>query len=170
MSNLWVWRHDGSLQCGLGEEEPLAEAQAQLATIIGAHNIVKGEKRQAPVMVIALCGAPTGQANAFELTEEGYYLLFHGFPGPIGFRPWIEPPAAKSGGASLAATFARGDGAQDRELRIVGSFSGDPTLIRELYGRPCRVYNIGDAITLDLRRNRFNVGLEEGRIKDLWFG
>src|SRR5438270_631682 len=70
----WVWRHDGTLQCGLGSEETLDEARAQLETVIGAANVIQGEKRHLPGLIIQLCGAPTGQVNAFELTPAGFLL------------------------------------------------------------------------------------------------
>jgi hypothetical protein len=82
--------------------------------------VVQGEKRHLPGLIIQLCGAPTGQVNAFELTLAGFWLLFHG----IGFRPWVDE--------NLAET--------------------------------------GDPLTEDYRPDRFNIGTEGGRIKELWFG
>jgi hypothetical protein len=171
MADLWVWRHDGTLQCGLGNEETLEEAHQQLATIIGNGSILAEEKRTLPSMIISLCGAPTGQANAFQLTEEGYWLLFHGIVGPVNFRPWLDEPAGKSKdetpfpsiqAADLAATL--------KHVSIAGTRGVGLGHIEDLYGHECRVYKVGDALTKDFRPERFNVGLDDGRMKEIWFG
>ena len=173
MASRWVWRFDGTLQCGFGEEQPLDEARAQLATVIGERNILAGEKRQAPVMLPQVCGAPTGRANAFELTEFGFWLLVPGIIGPIGFRPWEDAPAElMDGGEVPFPFFAKGRDTQAiKKVGFAGvSGSGDPTQIDELFGRECRVYNLGDPLTMDYRPERFNIGLKDGRISELWFG
>ena len=175
MANRWVWRHDGTLQCGMGQEEMLDEAREQLATIIGDDDIVSGEKRTLPSMIITLCGAPTGQVNAFELTESGFWLLFHGIVGPIGFRPWQDELPGKSVGGEVpfpSSLAARELTDTIKRVSIAGTRGGGggPTAIDELYGRLCRVYNVGDELTKDHLPERFNVGLVRGRIKELWFG
>jgi len=57
-----------------------------------------------------------------------------------------------------------------QRIGIVGEAKHDPCCIIELYGRRCRVYEIGDGLTEDWVPERFNVGLENERIKELWFG
>lgn len=191
MTSTWVWRHDGTLQCELGIEETLEEARAALASIVGEENILHGEKRRLPGPVIALCGAPTGQVNAFELTEFGYWILFHGFVGPIGFRPWVEGDADRllaGSEGSYAVRLAAGSEGSFTTRLLAGSegsyvvrvpegkaiglppHGGAPTTIAQLYGRPCRVYNIGDPLTEDFVERRANIGLVAGRIAAIWFG
>jgi hypothetical protein len=170
MANFWVWRHDGTLQCGQGSEQPLEEAHEQLAAIIGADSVLNGEKRQAPVILPTVCGAPTGQANAFELTESGYYLLFHGFVGPIGFRPWLDDKLAHVQAGLTSSILGVEEHSARKQLTLAGFGAGEPTSIQELFGRQCRAYTVGDALTMDFRPDRFNVGLVNGRIRELWFG
>lgn len=170
----WVWRHDGTLQCGLGSEQTLDEARAQLEAVIGADNVIGGEKRQLPGPVIALCGAATGQVNAFQLTPHGFWLLFHGIVGPIGFRPWMDEAAdaqamTADGGVDIFPWQSLAS-VKDQQLKLVGTGGGAPCCIEDLYGRLCRVYNVGDPLTEDYRPERFNVGLVNDRIKELWFG
>ena len=173
MTGNWVWRHDGTLQCGLGNEESLDEARSQLGAIIGDNHILAAEKRDLSSALITLCGAPTGRVNAFELTAEGYYLLFHGFPGSIGFAPWIDAQTMDRTAGQFAALSTDG-GDDGATATIVGpSHGGDsnPTSIHQLYGRVCRVYRVGDALTKDLVPGRFNIGLSNtGRAQELWFG
>jgi hypothetical protein len=169
VSSAWVWRHDGTLQCGLGKEETLEEARAQLETVIGSGNVIGGEKRQLPGLIIQMCGAPTGQVNAFQLTPSGFWLLFHGFVGPLNFRPWVDEGMVVEGGVDVWP-FKSLAGVQENHLSLVGTGAMDPCCIQELYGHRCRAYNVGDPLTEDYRPDRFNVGLEQGRIKELWFG
>ena len=169
MSGKWVWRADGTLQCGMGREELLGEARRQLAAILGEDAILSAEKRTLPGVIITPCGAPTGRVNAFELTEEGFWLLFHGFAGPIGFRPWVEPPIRAA--SSKAAGSSTLDAAGFQGVSIVGSRGGAvPCQIAELYGRMCQVYDVGVPLNTNFFADRFNVGLERGRIRELWFG
>ena len=166
----WVWRHDGTLQCGLGSEETVDEARAQLETIIGASNVLGGEKRQLPGLIIQLCGAPTGQVNAFQLTPHGFWLLFHGIVGPIGFRPWVDESLAVQGGVDILPFKDVSDSVAENSLGVVGASKSDPCCIQDLYGRPVRCYKVGDPLTEDYRPDRFNVGSVNGRIKEMWFG
>lgn len=169
----WVWRHDGTLQCGLGAEETLQEAREQLETVIGPDNVLVGEKRTLPNLIITMCGAPTGEVNAFQLTPWGFWLLFNGIVGPIDFRPWVdENLAIEQDGGEVPVPFKGISQArlQAVSLAIVGVAKGEPSSIDELYGRTCRVYNVGDGLTDDYIAERFNVGLARGRIKEMWFG
>lgn len=167
MASNWVWRHDGTLQCGLGQEETLDEARAALATVIGADAILNAEKRTLPGAVITLCGAPTGQVNAFELTDDGYWLLFHGIVGPIGFRPWRDAlPSSRLLAGSEGNYAAAAAVPQGQAIRLV---DGSGSLDR-LIGRRCRVYQVGDPLTEDYWPERINIGLIDGRIAELWFG
>ncbi len=84
-NNIWVCKHDGTIQCQPDVNEiSLQDARAELVEIIGAQNVLRGEKRI--TTVIQLCGSPTGNHNAFELTDEGYELLVNGAVGPLGWE------------------------------------------------------------------------------------
>ena len=170
--NPWVWRRDGTLQCGQGHEETLKEARDQLATIIGPSSIVSEEKRTLPGVIISMCGAPTGEVNAFELTPSGFWLLFNGFVGPIGFSPWVDESLALDAGGEVPFPFqsVASAGLGESTIALAGSGAGQPTAIAELYGHLVRCYRVGDPLTEDYRPSRFNVGTINGRIAEMWFG
>jgi hypothetical protein len=176
MANVWVYK-----ECGLGQEVPIATMEAQLREI--GVSPLSSEKRRLCGFVSAVCGAPTGQVNAFEISEKDAELLFTGIVGSLGFKLWTcdhggaqhlaggevpFPWSALTGGRgkdpvpanTLLQAFARATSA-----------TSNPVLIRELVGYACRVYNQGDALTKDFRLDRFNVELgPDGRITDVWFG
>src|SRR4051794_30064194 len=81
-----VFRPDGSLQCGMGQARSLAEDQ-KLLEPLGAR-VITGEKKMVPV-VIALCGAPTGRANTFEISASDWEKVRRGFVGPVEFALWL---------------------------------------------------------------------------------
>jgi hypothetical protein len=172
----WVWRHDGTIQCEDRVGETLAEARAQLETIIGAENVLDEEKRTVPMP--RMCGLPTGEVNAFQLTPWGFWLLYHGIVGPIGFQPWLDrggDEARLEGEVPFPFQELAGSAGEQR-IRAVSSMAGggpgsDPVLIAQLYGRPCRCYRLGDALTQDFVPERVNIGLGRGqRIAEIWFG
>jgi hypothetical protein len=176
--NPWVWRHDGTIQCSDVEGEALEEAREQLAALIGEENILQGEKRTLPCPILQMCGLPTGQVNAFQITIQGWLLLLHGTMGMMGWAPWTDDcPTSK--GPGLFSSLAAGPGvaAAQSELRVrpvrpgFGGGGTDPTRIDELYFRPVRCYRFGDPITKDYVHNRVNiVHNQRGRIVEIWFG
>jgi hypothetical protein len=191
---IWVYKADGTLQCGQGQEISLEEMRKELATFIGERNILAGEKRTKPGMIIDLCGAPTGKVNAYEITAEGLFLLFRGIVGPMGFEIWKWPAAetaqstetAQSARSLLdntvpwpwAALFAGKDADETAQkkavLNIISSLSdvgANPTTIVELLGRPVRFYTTGDALTMDYRPERVNIEQSSSHhIVRIWFG
>ena len=54
-----IYRADGTLQCGMGQERALAEDRKNLEEI-GA-TVVSSEKRVLPVMIIQVCGPHRGR-------------------------------------------------------------------------------------------------------------
>ena len=174
--NPWIWRHDGTIQCSDVAGETLEEAREQLASVIGEHNVLEGEKRTLPCPIIQMCGVPTGQVNAFQITVQGWLLLIHGFPGMMGWAPWTDecPSAGTDGASSGLAQLNSGGEDPDRRARLVRpgpGGGGDPTRIDELYFRPVRCYRLGDAITRDYVERRVNiVHNDRGRIVRIWFG
>lgn len=177
--NPWVWRHDGTIQCSDVAGETLEEAREQLASIIGEANILQGEKRTLPCPIIQMCGVPTGQVNAFQITVEGWLLLVHGIFGMMGWAPWTDdcPSDEAAKPFSAVADQAQGRG-PDSEARIRPVLPGrgggggtDPTRIDELYFRPVRCYRFGDPITKDYVKERVNiVHNQRDRIVEIWFG
>jgi hypothetical protein len=157
MSNVWVCKSDGTIQCDQDSKEiTLEEMRKQLAMIIGEDNILGMEKRSVPM--IQLCGMPTGSVNAYEITEKGEFLLENGFVGRLGFNPC---PAAVAG---LDATVNIG--------QMIGTLtSSNPTTIKELVGHPLRMYKTGDPLTDDWRPDRANIETnDKGVIVQVWFG
>src|SRR2546427_4891464 len=63
-----VFRYDGGLQCGMGQAVPLEEMAQELTAVNIA--VLSSEKRVVPGFIIALCGAPTGLANVYEIAKD----------------------------------------------------------------------------------------------------
>jgi hypothetical protein len=175
--NLWVWRHDGSIQCDPRPGQSLQEAREQLESLIGAENVLDAEKRELPCIIPKMCGIPTARVNACFITVQGYLLLIHGFPGPMGWRPWTDDCPEDWADAPFAALAAARRGVSEEEQpRAVGAAGaggggGGSTAIEDLYGRRCRCYTQGDALTQDYIPERVNIGLNQrGRIVEIWFG
>jgi Peptidase inhibitor I78 family len=184
----WVYNFDGTLQCDLGTEVSVAEARKQLAMLIGDESILAGEKRRVPMMFPAMCGAPTGMANVFQITEEGLYVLFHGFVGPMGFALWTwgdDKPntVAKIAAAApvlpwpfplskLANVNAKTDDAFVANLiASMTQVGSQPTTLAEIIGRRCRCYKQGDMLTMDYVPQRVNIELDaHSVIQRIWFG
>lgn len=200
MSEIWVYKWDGTVQCqpSEGHEISLDEMREQLAQIVGDKNILNQEKRDALGAVIAQCGTPTWKNNAYQITDEGFYLLMHGFVGPAGFQVYPDtkiprPPVVVAGGDNVVPAVAADDrfvpwpfealisaGGDDNKTaaavtQIVASLTtvgAQPTMISELVGRACRIYKEGDMITMDWWPQRANIVLSQsGRsIVRIWFG
>jgi hypothetical protein len=141
MNNIWVCKQDGTIQCEAAREITLEEMRRELAELIGDSNIIQMEKQSH--IVAAVCGAPTGNMNAYEITEDGWHFLNDGIRGRQGFEP--------CDGESIPNT--------------------QPVQIQELVGRLLRVYKTGEAITKDFRPNRVNIETDDqGIIVSIWFG
>ena len=82
-----IYRADGTLQCGMGQERALAEDRKNLEEI-GA-TVVSSEKRVLPVMIIQVCGAPTGRVNSFVISENDWKKIKAGFAGTLEFAQWV---------------------------------------------------------------------------------
>jgi hypothetical protein len=170
MATHWVCKADGTIQCQENPEIPLDVMRAQLAAVIGDKEILRAEKRSH--IVIRLCGFPTGRVNAYELTEHGYWLLTHGFIGPMGFALCDFPAAAAAASDSRSAerddVSTLVEALRSARLTSVGS---TPILVRDLIGRPLRVYKAGDALTMDLIPERVNIRVDDSRrIAEIWYG
>jgi hypothetical protein len=159
MSNLWVYKLDGTIQCDKEARKiPLDEARAELSSLIGSNKII-GEKVGSRV-VPEVCYFPTGGYNAFEITAEGWYILQHGFRGSEGFLR-LEEGRVRS--------------MSPEELNIgqlIGSLtSAQPHTVAQLVGHSLRVYKTGDGLTKDWRPERCNIELiNDDTIVSIWFG
>lgn len=87
MTEIWVYKADGTIQCQPARETEvtLAAMREQLAKLIGASNILDEAKWPPRGPVPTICGRPTGNLNAYKITPEGLHLLYSGVDGPSGF-------------------------------------------------------------------------------------
>jgi hypothetical protein len=82
-----VFRYDGSLQCGMGQAVPLEDMAKELAA---AHiTVLTSEKRVVPGFIIALCGAPTGLANVYEIAADDLRRVPSDPQGVRRFQSWV---------------------------------------------------------------------------------
>lgn len=185
MENLWIYRLDGTIQCRDIPETTLAEDQKLLESLIGAHNVLKSEKRYLPT--ITVCNAPTGACNAFEITHEGWWLLNHGIAGNPGFRPWNGEftVVTQPDSAALAKSSAGISVDPDKPLpKVIEELLGrrpvvpfPPTIPVPpadcgLVGMTLRTYETDDKISQDWNPERVNIELAPGtnRIVGVWIG
>jgi hypothetical protein len=66
MDRVKVYKPDGSLQCGMGAAVPLETMKKDLGNI----RVYSQENTSDNLMHIALCGAPTGKINVYEIDRE----------------------------------------------------------------------------------------------------
>ena len=174
MDGIWVCKPDGTIQCQNEPEITLAEARNRLALLVGEQNILEEKKHY--IIVIRMCGVPTGGMNAFKLTPEGFKILMEGFAGPMGFRECLDSERLE---ASEPGTEEDGSSEDTGDVTLpallasgrVSSVANNPVLVRELIGRPFRPYLTGAALTEDFVAERVNIEFSShGRIVDIWFG
>lgn len=157
MSNVWIYKFDGTVQCEAEALEiPLEEMRRQLVVLIGANHILSMKKEQRPM--IQLCGMPTGALNCYEISQEGWILLSTGIAGMDGFQRLDEGPQESLENVNLG--------------RLIGSLtSSNPQTVQELVGRTLRVYKTGDPLTKDWRPERCNIEVNDSpKIIKVWFG
>ncbi|MEO1200180.1 MAG: hypothetical protein AAFX39_13255 [Pseudomonadota bacterium] len=66
----WVFRYDGTLQCGMGKEIPLDVMQRELEAL--SVSVEAAEKRPHPNMIPQACGLPTGMCNVFDVGTDDW--------------------------------------------------------------------------------------------------
>jgi hypothetical protein len=81
-----VFRYDGSLQCGMGQAVPLDEMAKELTA--ANIKVLSSEKRVVPGFIIALCGAPTGIANVYEIAKDDLPRIPAGQQAVKRFQTW----------------------------------------------------------------------------------
>jgi len=162
---LWVYKDDGTLQCDRGKEIPLDEMQKELEAL-GA-TVLNAEKRTDCRIIIRVCGAPTGQVNAYEVSEDDWEKILIGIVGPMGFRRWMCDTREER----VAVTGGEIPWPRSAPIAEMTSAKANPVLVRELIGRYCRVYTQGDALTKDFIPERVNIELtKDNFIADIWYG
>ena len=50
--------------------------------------VLAAEKRQDCQFVTQMCGAPTGNVNAYEISRADWEAILNGVVGPMGFSLW----------------------------------------------------------------------------------
>lgn len=173
-----VFKHDGTLQCGLGAEISL-DAMKGAIEELGAH-VTKSEKRQHPAFFPQVCGARTGRCNVFELADDDWQKSAKAILG-AGFELWPDRNEISIMGKSatdnevLPWPWRQATGApstsQDSMSLTIGRI--DPSVpLERLIGKRIRLYVEGDPITQDHRLDRANIVLAstDAAVKDIWFG
>ncbi len=74
-----VYKYDGTKQCGEGKEISLEAMSKQLENI----KILSMSKKNDGMMRIQVCGAPTGQANVYEIETDNLVKA-----KKLGFQEW----------------------------------------------------------------------------------
>jgi hypothetical protein len=82
-----VFRYDGGLQCGMGQAVPLNDMAMELTAV--NITVLSSEKRVVPGFIIALCGAPTGIANVYEIAKDDLPRIPADPQGVKRFQPWV---------------------------------------------------------------------------------
>jgi hypothetical protein len=82
-----VFRYDGSLQCGMGQAVPLDDMAKELTAV--NIRVLSSEKRVVSGFIIALCGAPTGIANVYEIAKDDLPRIAADQQGVKKFQPWV---------------------------------------------------------------------------------
>ncbi len=156
MSNVWVYKFDGTIQCAESRAIPIEEMRKSLELLIGAANVVSMKKTTR--YMIQLCGMPTGAINTYEITPAGWMLLKNGISGDGGFQRLDEVQGESADSVNLG--------------QLIGSLTAsNPQTVQQLVGHPLRVYKTGDPLTLDWLPERCNIETsEERKIVKVWFG
>lgn len=160
-----IYRADGTLQCLDVAPIPLPHDEALLKKI-GVKTIFGSKNVCGPELVPSCCGCPTGMVNAFAISHEDWQTLKAGIVGTLGFAFWVGAPLPDLGWDEKVNVHS-----EPMRLADTPSLCSMPVLIRELYGRPCRCYRRGDALTLDYRPERVNIEKDDDdRITKIWLG
>ena len=102
-----------------------------------------------------------GLVTVFAIADREWQALQQQVVGAFGFRDWrgSELPALE-----LDSDFAIGPARRQ-------SVESVPVLLRELIGRPCRLYRTNDGLDRSHDPRRVNIECDsEGRVSSIWFG
>lgn len=78
---VFVYRPDGSLQCGQGKKIDLNTMKSEFGKI----EVFSAENKHDGMMRIQLCGAPTGFNNVYEIKQSDLDAAIK-----LGFKKWIR--------------------------------------------------------------------------------
>lgn len=77
---VWIFKYDGSKQCGMGKAISLEDMKKDLEGI----TIYASEKKSDGMMRTQVCGSPTGQTNRYQINKDQLELA-----QKKGFKLWI---------------------------------------------------------------------------------
>lgn len=77
----FVYKADGSLQCGQGEKADIASMRKELGNI----EVYSSENKHDGMMRIQVCGAPTGNSHVFEINKSDLEAALK-----LGFKKWTR--------------------------------------------------------------------------------
>lgn len=161
-----IYKQDGTLQC-MSEPKliPLAHEEALLRQA-GVQEICASGNVLGPRPVPSGCKLPTAQVNAFAISADDWQRLQESIVGTLGFQLWLGAPLPDLGWSSHCTVHP---GPLPIALRdVTGSV---PVLTRELLGRPCRCYRLGDSLAEDFIPERVNLEMDaDDRILRIWLG
>lgn len=78
---VFVYKADGSLQCGQGKKISLDDMKKDLKDI----KVYSSENKSDGMMRIQVCGAPTGMANVYEIDQKDLAAALK-----LGFKKWMN--------------------------------------------------------------------------------
>lgn len=78
---VYVYKPDGSLQCGQGQKIELNEMKKQLGQI----ETFSAENKHDGLMRVQMCGQPTGTCNVYEIKLSDLDQALK-----LGFKKWIR--------------------------------------------------------------------------------
>ncbi|MBY0451380.1 MAG: hypothetical protein K2P92_00005, partial [Bdellovibrionaceae bacterium] len=78
---VFVYKPDGSLQCGQGSRITPEDMKKEL----GAIKVFSSENKSDGMMRIQVCGAPTGMANVYEIDQKDLEAALK-----LGFKKWMK--------------------------------------------------------------------------------
>lgn len=82
-----IYKYDGTLQCGLGQQIPLAEMAQEL--LDAGIPVISSQQSSDGLLHTALCGALTGQINVYEIATADLLKALQ-----LGFAPLASIPAS----------------------------------------------------------------------------
>lgn len=80
-TRVFVYKSDGSLQCGQGSKIDLNVMQKDLGNI----EVFSAENKHDGMMRIQVCGHPTGYANVYEIDQKDFEAALK-----AGFKKWLK--------------------------------------------------------------------------------
>jgi hypothetical protein len=78
---VFVYKADGSLQCGQGSRIAPEDMKKEL----GAIQVFSAENKSDGMMRIQVCGAPTGMVNVYEIDQKNLEAALK-----LGFKKWMK--------------------------------------------------------------------------------